>query len=384
MSIIKKKYDLNYIRDKNLILLEAISGSHAYGTNIATSDEDIRGIFIMDLEDYLGMEYVEQVSDDTNDTTFYEIGRFIKLLMVNNPNILELLNIPEDCIKLRSPLMDLIKSEDFISKLCKGSLGGYATEQIRKARGLNKKIVKPMLVEKKTPLDFCYILEGYSSFPLKDWLNTRSLDQMFCGLVNVPHARDVYALFYDTIAHDCFSEKVSAGFREQTKSWQEKEGKPFGLGYKGVEVDQSNTIRVSSVPQGEKQLAIISYNRDGYTSYCKDYKEYWDWDKKKNPERFKISSEKQYDCKNMMHCFRLTEMSKEIASGQGVIVRRPNREYLLKIRNGEMQYDELLTMAEKNLKAADSLFVNADLMDEPDYEKSNQILIEIRKQFYKI
>lgn len=40
----ENKYNLNYIKENGLILLEAIGGSHAYGTNIKTSDTDIRGV----------------------------------------------------------------------------------------------------------------------------------------------------------------------------------------------------------------------------------------------------------------------------------------------------------------------------------------------------
>ena len=38
----------------------------------------------------LSGDYVPQVTDDTNDTIFYEVGRYIELLKSSNPNILEL------------------------------------------------------------------------------------------------------------------------------------------------------------------------------------------------------------------------------------------------------------------------------------------------------
>jgi predicted nucleotidyltransferase len=47
----KNKYTLDYIKNNNLIVLEAISGSHAYGLNIETSDIDKRGVFICELDD---------------------------------------------------------------------------------------------------------------------------------------------------------------------------------------------------------------------------------------------------------------------------------------------------------------------------------------------
>jgi predicted nucleotidyltransferase len=47
----QNKYTLDYIKNNNLIVLEAISGSHAYGLNIETSDIDKRGVFICELDD---------------------------------------------------------------------------------------------------------------------------------------------------------------------------------------------------------------------------------------------------------------------------------------------------------------------------------------------
>ena len=100
----------------------------------------------------------------------YELGRFVELLLKNNPNILEILASPDDCILYKHPLMELLKLVDFLSKLCKDSFAGYAMTQIKKARGLKKKIVNQMEQEKKSLLDFCYVLQGYDYISLKNWL----------------------------------------------------------------------------------------------------------------------------------------------------------------------------------------------------------------------
>ena len=77
------------LKDKGLLLFEAISGSRAYGTNKETSDTDYRGVYILPLDNLLGFEYIEQVSDATNDAVYYELGRFLHLLQTQNPNIIE-------------------------------------------------------------------------------------------------------------------------------------------------------------------------------------------------------------------------------------------------------------------------------------------------------
>jgi uncharacterized protein len=78
----------------------------------------------------------------------------------------------------------------------------------------------------------------------------------------------------------------------------------------------------------------------------------WDWVNTRNEERYDntISHGKNYDSKNMMHVFRLLNMAEEIARYKQVNVRRSERDYLLKVRAGEFQYQDLLDQAEKKTK----------------------------------
>jgi len=83
-------------------ILELRIGSHLYGTNTLTSDEDYSGVFIPS-EDYVfGLLTVNEVdesvvsklatnknSPDAIDKKFYELRRFLKLAMDNNPNVIE-------------------------------------------------------------------------------------------------------------------------------------------------------------------------------------------------------------------------------------------------------------------------------------------------------
>jgi predicted nucleotidyltransferase len=382
-----KKYTLEYIRENNLILLDAVSGSRAYNTHKETSDWDYRGVFIAELDDFLTGFYPEQVNDTTNDIVYYEIGRYFDLLQENNPNILELLEVPENCIKYRSDLMDLVRSEDFLSKLCKKKFGGYALGQMKGARGLDKKISNPMPKERKKPLDYCFVIEGHKSYPLAKLLEDKGMDQKFCGIVNVPNARDLFALYYDWKSHYCFSELVDEKTREAHKADSKKFGEAMGLGYKGLtKGGKSNELRLSAVSKVEAENVVcnFTYNKDSYTQHCKAHKEYWEWTEARNPDRYEVSKKANYDAKNMMHCYRIASMGIEIAKGEGLKVFREDREFLLKIRNGELTYDEIKELNEKLLKESDEAFDNCNLIDRPDHLKAKETLTKIRKQFYKI
>ncbi|WP_245971437.1 DNA polymerase beta superfamily protein [Sphingobacterium puteale] len=85
---------IDELRKSGLILFEAVVGSRAYGLATASSDTDIRGVFYLPVEDYLGGQYIAQVANASNDEVYYELGRFVELLSKSNPNILELLASP--------------------------------------------------------------------------------------------------------------------------------------------------------------------------------------------------------------------------------------------------------------------------------------------------
>lgn len=172
------------------LLLKCISGSRAFNLNIASSDTDIKGIFILPLNELYGFTFTEQVSNQTNDEVYFEIGKFMELLCKNNPNILELLSTPQNSILFKNPLLDLIKPGDFLSKLCLDTFAGYAKTQIKKASGLNKKINKPHAENKKLVTDYFHVVINNKSIPLHQWLLDNNYYQEDCGLVKLAHLRD--------------------------------------------------------------------------------------------------------------------------------------------------------------------------------------------------
>ncbi len=122
----------------NAILFECIAGSRAYGTANANSDQEARGIFAVPAREYLNLARpVDQVSDERGNVVYYSLRLVIELLSQANPNILELLFMPDDCVVKTSPEMQqLIAVRDlFVSKECADTHAGYAMSQIKKARG---------------------------------------------------------------------------------------------------------------------------------------------------------------------------------------------------------------------------------------------------------
>jgi predicted nucleotidyltransferase len=378
------------LKDKNLIIFEALTGSHAYGLNEEGSDIDYKGVFVLPLDELLSGDYISEISDEKNDITYFEIGRFIELLNKSNPTAVELLFSPVENIRIKHECFDVLlkNKEKYISKRLKDTFGKYAEQQIKKARGLNKKIVKPVAKEKKSPLDFCFVIDGYKTYPLTRFLSKNGLSQKFCGIVNVPNARDVFSLFYDEFSHACFDERLPEDVRMDAQSKFQHSLK----GYKGIVKENesgeliSNELRYSSVKETETPRCIFSYNKDGYTSYCKDYSEYWAWVAKRNPVRYETNMKhgKNYDSKNLLHCTRLIKMCLEVGQGKGMIVKRPDRELLLNIKHGNREYDDIISDANAMLQIIEEVYNTSDMLNDVDVIASKIILKDLRKEFYNI
>ena len=377
-------------------------GSSLYDTALpdGKSDIDLGGIYLAPKEVLFGLSenYQSQISDEKNDITYYELGKWVELLMRANPNALESLYIPKDkVIGDIHPAIQLFidNREMFLTKECFKSLVGYAYTQIQKATGLNKKINWDV-IERKDVLDFCYTFKGQGSQTISEFLETYGLKQMYCGLVNVPNMKDVYAVYYDFAAHIFFEKPdinaqhkliYSGGLIKDFETCAIIESriknKEF-FGYSGIVHPDgtSNQVRLSSIPKHEKPICFMSYNQNGYESHCKRYKEYIEWVEKRNPVRYESNLKKNYDSKNIYHTVRLLHMGKELAEGKGFnIVRTWDKQMLLDIRNHKYEYDEIMKYVEDTYNSFKDKIKDSNLPDTVDKQKVNELLIQARNLY---
>ena len=116
------------------IIFLTLGGSHAYGTNVETSDVDVRGCALNSRSDLLGLSAFEQVVNTETDTTIYSFNKLISLLINCNPNTIELLGCkPEHYFMLTDIGKQMIDNRKlFLSQKAVASFGGYATQQLRR------------------------------------------------------------------------------------------------------------------------------------------------------------------------------------------------------------------------------------------------------------
>lgn len=119
---------------KNRIVFLTLGGSYSYGTNVETSDVDVRGCTLNRPSDLLGLTDFEQVVHTQTDTTIYAFNKLIKLLLNCNPNTIEMLGCkPEHYFMLTDTGRMMIENRKmFMSRRAVHSFGGYATQQLRR------------------------------------------------------------------------------------------------------------------------------------------------------------------------------------------------------------------------------------------------------------
>ena len=179
------------------------------------------------------------------------------------------------------------------------------------------------------------------------------MNEFNIGLTNINNFKDLYSMFYM---------EVGGGFISD-------------IG------EESNNVQLRSIPKESLHVGYLRFDKEAYSTHCKDFREYTEWVENRNPERYRdnLKGEQGYDHKNMLHCIRLLNMAKDISLGKGIIVKRPEREYLLQIRNGEIKYDTLLNNADKLIEEISKHFEEADLPRAVSTKYRQKLILKIRK-----
>jgi predicted nucleotidyltransferase len=340
------------------ILFECIAGSRAYGTNTESSDEDLRGIFAMPAARYLDLERPpDQVGDERGNTVYYSLRRVVELLAQANPNILELLFMPADCILRSSPEMQRLQSHRsvFVSKQCADTHAGYAMSQIRKAKGHNKWINNPKPKAPPSKEDYCYVVPwrpGQStavtpSRPVALAESGWSLDEFHAA--RLEHARDTYRLYH------------------------------YGSTARGV--FRGDVLACESIPKEDEAtrfMGLLLYNEQAWKQALVEHQHYWAWRRDRNEARWQQQErgELDFDAKNMMHTVRLLLSGRAIMQTGQPIVRfeGEQRALLMSIRDGRRSFEEILSLAESLLAECESLKATSGLPEVCDPAQATSVL----------
>lgn len=139
-------------------------------------------------------------------------------------------------------------------------------------------------------------------------------------------------------------------------------------------LEETAAADLASVPAHVMDL----YRRErAYYNALRDWQQYEHWKAHRNPKRAALEMKMGFDGKHASHLVRLMRMCREILETGHVVVKRPDREELLAIRNGAWSYDQLLDWSEREDQALDDVIQRSPLPRTPDTHVLDQLCISL-------
>jgi len=309
----------------NNTLFLTFGGSHAYGTNVAGSDIDVRGVAFKTKKDMYGLSNFEQFENKSTDTVIYEFNKFIGLVMSCNPNTIEMLGgKPENTVLCRPEAQELFDNRNlFLSRKAISSFSGYATAQLRRIESA--------------------IVRGSTNHDQTEEHLLRACESSIAN--------------------------IEGRYRELPKG--------------------ALKLRIAQCEDSEHDSEIVmDVSMEGYPlrdhkNLWSDLNNII-----KNFGKINTRNQKRDEahlCKHMMHLIRLQLMCLDILEKEEIITYRENDlELLMAIRNGEYfrngtmttAFRELLNEMDKRLAYAAE---NTSLPLKPDYEKVSELVVSMNQ-----
>ncbi len=321
--------EYNFLRtDPHLgrnILILTTAGSIAYGTNVDTSDIDVRGVTLETKKDIMGLSSFEQFEDRTTDTVVYGLKKFVTLCLNSNPNVLEILGTRAEHLLLITKEGQLLRDnvDLFLSKRAIQSFGNYATAQLRR-------------------LQNALARDNYEGCVASNGANRKEQHILNSILGQMEHLKRTYKSFTDS--------EINLYIDQSDKD----------------EMDTEIFIDINLKHYPLRDFKNIYSNID---NIVKDYSKLNHRNNKKDELHLN---------KHAMHLIRLLVTGTEILEGKGVnTYREKEREFFLDIRNGKYSYNDIFKMVDEYERRFKSAAENTSLPDEPDYNRVEELMIEI-------
>jgi len=344
--------------NENKEIMRCYSGSLAYGTNLPSSDTDIRGLFVAPMKFIRTPFYEVKEMDlpEEEDGKMYELTNFFKLFAEMNPNIIELAFVDEADIIQTSPAYDLIRhtAGDLLTKKVAFSFSGYAMAQLKRIKGHDKWISNPQPEALPTQKEFLRLTHSWMDENLTKHQNFQYvLDRLDALSVFLPMGDNIYGVIASYDSPGLFN--ADGSIRKVPYS----------------EFSDQDKKRQPSL--------IVKYLAEEHKMAKEKHRNYWKWKAERNEVRHQLEVNFGYDTKHAMHLVRLMRMAEEILTDRAVLVKRPDAKELLDIRGGAWSLDDLLKWAdEKDAYIRGELYEKSKLPHSFDRENGARILMEIQ------
>jgi hypothetical protein len=305
-------------------LVRMKAGSHLYGTNIEGSDLDVKGVYLPDARDILfqkvqgTLKHVDGLPKFT-DSEVFSFQQYMKLLLQGQTVALDMLFTPREAY-LAEPEPEwsavVNNRESWLSSKV-SAMVGFARSQASKYCLKAERLRAAEVI-----LDFLRSLEP--SERLRRWQ---------------PEILDLIA------AHDYIE-----------REWiQVRDEDVFHLSVCGRKVPLSYTVKQAT--------EVYEHLWEHYGSRVKEAKDM-----------------NGSDWKALMHALRITEETKELLRDGVITLPRPEAEFLVKIRQGEVDRERVLQLITDGAGDVKNLQEKTLLPEEPDHALAEKLV----ENFYRV
>ena len=369
----------------NLIYLTK-AGSVAYGVNTDKSDLDIKGIFIPPkrIENHL-FEHIEQIENNKEvetlcdqfknpknpklESTCFSLKKFMVLASQINPNIIELLWTDDiDHIIVNSVMKSLIENRNiFLSSRVKFSFGGYAYSQLARINRHKQWIVKGELTEPKR--------EDFGLPATKP----KQLDEIFGYIKSEVERYNLSKFELDEMDRNDLKETLMELVNSLVKT-----NDPLGWDNWPDKYSDAVIYDMTSKFDLKDEVVDLICKEKEYKKALNQYNSWIKWKAERNPARRELEVKSGYDTKHASHLVRLMRMGYEILTEGKVIVKRPDRDEILSIKNGAWTYEQVMEFSDTMQKKLDEAYKTTKLSRSVDNEKVNALYYDMVNEYWNL
>lgn len=348
--------DLNWLARRTIFMCR--HGSMAYGTNTPTSDIDMKGVFVAPREYHLGyLHRIEQVDKGWSaDVTSFELKRLFQLTVDANPNMIELLYIDQrDWLYALPAWGEVVDVRDkILNRNAKHRFCGYAMAQLKRMETHQRWLRNPP-THKPTRAE--YGLPDNSQIPKEQ--------------------REAYEAVMQKVVEEwqvdfaCLDEPTRIDLMNKLAA---------SLADMKLAADDQYVAAGNKIGLDGQAMEYLKSER-AYRAALSEWTKYQTWKAERNEARAALEAKYGYDTKHGMHLVRLMRMAREMLEGKGVIVRRPDAEELLAIRNGSWPYEKMLAFAKAQDSELEALMATSPLPKQPDREAVDRVCVRLVERY---
>lgn len=364
-------------------LFVTLAGSHAHGTARESSDVDLRGVGVAPLplrlslfrsfeqtEGPLSGEIAEHVLprlrrhptaskslDVKTECVLFDVAKFLGQCAVANPNALEILFADEEDWLYDTPAWRRLHEERrlFLTRKVQQTFLGYAMAQLKRIRSHRSWLFDP---PKRKPSRKDFGLPETTALGRED---RDRIEQELAAKIRDYRVDDLDMPKGTRIA---LRERLLDFYLDVLAAPEEELDER-------LRAVATHALRLPS----EVVHALNAEKR--YRAALNHWRSYETWKADRNPVRAELERKHGYDTKHAMHLIRLMRTGLEILRDGELRVRRPDADELIAVRDGALDFDELLAETERLKAEVSSVAQRCQLPADVDRGRVDALAYEV-------